>query len=104
MFKLIALVLGLVIGFGGGVWWGQKNPQAAATISAQEEKQFLQAQLAMNQKIKAKLDQLSQSSAKTPGSGFLGSGSSSNAAAVNDVKADADKQQADLEARLARLK
>ena len=104
MLKLIILVLGLAIGFGGGVWWGQKNPQAAATLSAQEEKQFLKAQLAMNQKIKAKLDQLNASSGKTPGSGFLSSGGSSNAAAVSDAKADADKQEADLQAHLAKLK
>jgi hypothetical protein len=103
MFKLIILVLGLAIGFGGGVWWGQKNPQAAANFSSQEEKEFLQAQLAMNQKIKSKLDQLqSGSSSKTPGSGFLGT--NPGTPSVSDVKADAEKQEADLQARLAKLK
>jgi len=42
------------------------------------------------------------SSTKTPGSGFLGSGSTGPN--VSDVKADADKQEADLQARLAKLK
>jgi len=104
MLKLITLVLGLVIGFGGGVWWGQKNPQQAAQLSAEEEKRFVQAQLAMNQKIKDKLTQLqSKTSSSTPGSGFLGS-SQAPAADVSEAKAEADKQEAELQAHLAKLK
>ena len=83
---------------------GTEKPAGRGPAFGEEEKQFLEAQLAMNQKIKAKLDQLNASSGKTPGSGFLGSGNSSNAAAVNDAKADADKQEADLQAHLAKLK
>ena len=105
MLKLITLVLGLVIGFGVGVWWGQKNPQQAAQLSAEEEKRFVQAQLAMNQKIKDKLTQLQSktSSGSTPGSGFLGS-SQAPAADVSEAKAEADKQEAELQAHLAKLK
>ena len=104
MLKLITLVLGLVIGFGVGVWWGQKNPQQAAQLSAEEERRFVQAQLAMNQKIKDKLTQLqSKTSSSTPGSGFLGS-SQAPAADVSEAKAEADKQEADLQAHLAKLK
>jgi hypothetical protein len=103
MFKLIALVLGLAIGFGGGVYWAHHNPDEAATLSAAEEKQFLQAQLAINQKIQAKLDQL-QGKSKTAGSGFLSSGGGPSAADVNDVKSDAQKQQDQLQKRLAELK
>jgi len=104
MLKLITLVLGLVIGFGGGVWWGQKNPQQAAQLSAEEERRFVQAQLAMNQKIKDKLTQLqSKTSSSTPGSGFLGS-SQAPAADVSEAKAEADKQEAELQAHLAKLK
>ena len=29
MLKLIALILGLAIGFGGGVWWASHNPDQA---------------------------------------------------------------------------
>ena len=104
MFKLITLALGLAIGFGAGVWWGQKNPQQAAQLSAEEEKRFVQAQLAMNQKIKEKLDQLqNKTSTNTPGSGFVASGQAP-AADVKDAKAAADKQEADLQAHLAKLK
>jgi|SRR3954452_14477842 hypothetical protein len=103
MFKLITLALGLAIGFGGGVWWGQKNPQAAAQLSAEEERRFVQAQLAMNQKIKEKLDSLQNKTSSTPGSGFIGS-SQAPAADVKDAKAEADKQEADLQAHLAKLK
>ena len=104
MLKLITLVLGLVIGFGVGVWWGQKNPQQAAQLSAEEERRFVQAQLAMNQKIKDKLSQLqNKTSSSTPGSGFIGS-SQAPAADVSDAKAEADKQEADLQAHLAKLK
>ena len=103
MFKILFLLVGLAIGFGGGIWWGQKNPEAAAKISAEEERRFVQAQLEMNQRIKAKLDQLNAPATKAPGSGFVGSGQSP-AAEVNDAKADVDKQQADLQAHLAKLK
>ena len=102
MFKLIVLVLGLAIGFGVGVWWGQKNPQQAAQLSAEEEKRFVQAQLAMNQKIKDKLDQLqNKSSGKTPGSGFVAGGQAPD---ISDAKAEADKQEKDLQDHLAKLK
>jgi hypothetical protein len=37
MFKfLISLVLGVALGFGGGVWWANRNPDQAANLSAQE--------------------------------------------------------------------
>src|SRR4051794_28072836 len=104
MFKILFLLVGLAIGFGGGIYWGHKNPEAAAKISAEEERRFTEAQLAMNQKIKAKLDQLNASASKTPGSGFVGAGQAPAAAQVNDAKADVDKQQEELQAHLAKLK
>ena len=99
MFKLIILVLGLAIGFGGGVWWSQKNPQAAANLSKQEEQQVIEKVLALNEQIKTKLEQMNKG--KTPGSGFLSSGSAPD---VSDLKAEADQQEADLQAHLAKLK
>ena len=105
MFKLIILALGLAIGFGGGVWWGQKNPEQAAKLSAEEERRFVEAQLQLNQKIKAKLDQLQNKSASpAAGNSLLGSGQAPAAADVKDAKADADKQEAELQAHLAKLK
>ncbi|HEX8523167.1 MAG TPA: hypothetical protein VF669_12995 [Tepidisphaeraceae bacterium] len=108
MFKLIALVLGLVVGFGGGVWWGQKNPEAAGKLSAEEERRFLEAQVQITQKIQAKLDQLSSKTSSTPGgSGFVSnsqSGSGAPAADVKELKADTEKQEQELQQRIAKLK
>jgi len=99
MIKLIILVVALGVGFGGGVWWSQKNPDAAAKLSKQEEQQVIEKALALNEQIKAKLDQMSKG--KTPGSGFLSAGSAPD---VSDLKAEADQQEADLQAHLAKLK
>jgi hypothetical protein len=107
MFKMIFLLAGLAVGFGGGVYWAHKNPDQAATLSAAEEKKFLEYQLQISQKIQQKLDQLqSKASAPKGASGFLGSGQAPtvNAAEVSDVKADAQKQQEELQKHLAQLK
>jgi hypothetical protein len=108
MFKLILLVLGLAIGFGGGVWWGQKHPDQAAKLSAEEERRFLEAQLAITEKIQSKLEQLSSNTSAKPSgaSGFVSS-SQSGAAAANDVKelkADAQRQSDELRKRLETVK
>jgi len=109
MIKLIVLLVGIAVGFGGGVYWAHKNPDQAAKFSAEEERRFLEAQLAITEKIKAKLDELTASaSGKTPGgaSGFLSS-AQSKAAVVEDVnalKSDAQRQEDELRKRLAALK
>ena len=110
MFKLIILILGLALGFGGGVYWAHKNPDQAAKLAAEEERKFLEAQLAITEKIKAKLDELSAaaSSSKLPGgaSGFLSSSQSKAAVAedVNELKSEAQHQEDELRKRLAELK
>jgi len=107
MFKMIFLLAGLAVGFGGGVWWGHKNPEQAAQLSAAEEKKFLEYQLQISQKIQQKLDQIQGKAAAPKGaSGFLGSGQAPavSAAEVNDVKADTQKQQEELQKHLAQLK
>ena len=110
MIKMVFLLVGLAIGFGGGVYWGHKNPEQAAQLSAAEEKKFLEYQLALSQKIQAKLDKLSsKASGSKPGgtsSGFLGAGQAPavSTSDVNDVKAENQKQQEELQKRLAQLK
>jgi hypothetical protein len=109
MVKLVLLIVGLAIGFGGGVYWAHHNPDAAAKLSAEEEKRFLEAQLAITEKIKTKLDELSAAaSGKVPGgaSGFLSSSQSKAAVSegVNDLKTDAQRQEDELRKRLAALK
>ena len=106
MIRAVIFLLTLLIGFGGGVYFAHKFPGAAAKISAEEEKRFLQAQLAITQKIKAKLEELQAAESRPPaGSGFL-SASQSKAATAQDVKelrAEADAQEALLRKRLEEL-
>ncbi|HTL29535.1 MAG TPA: hypothetical protein VL282_09940 [Tepidisphaeraceae bacterium] len=106
MFKMIFLVLGLAVGFGGGVYWAHHNPDAAAKLSAEEEKRFLEAQLAISEKIQSKLDQLSnQSGGSKMGSGFVSSQSGgASAADVNDLKSQTQQQQDELKKRIAQLR
>lgn len=108
MFKMIFLLVGVAIGFGGGVYWGQKNPEQAAKFSAEEERRFLEAQLAITQKIQEKLAQLQNktSDAKTPGNSFVGGSGAKGptVAEVDSVKADAEKQEAELKQQLEKLK
>ena len=109
MIKLVLLLLGLAVGFGGGVYWAHKNPDQAAKLAAEEERKFLEAQLAITDKIKAKLDELgATASAKVPGgsSGFLSSSQSGAAVAedVKELKSDAQRQEDELRKRLAELK
>ena len=40
MFKMIFLLLGLAVGFGGGVYWAHHNPDEAAKLAAAEEKKL----------------------------------------------------------------
>ena len=107
MFKMLFLLVGVVIGFGGGAYWAHKNPDQAAKLSAAEEAKFLEAQLAITQKIQAKLDQLQNktSDSKAPGNSLLGGGSKGpTAAEVSDVKAESEKQEAELKAKIEQLK
>ena len=107
MIRAVIMLIVLTVGFGGGIYFGQKFPNTAAKISAEEEERFLQAQLAITQKIKAKLEQLSAAEANSPaGSGFI---SSKQAAAatpqdVKELRAETDAQEAMLRQRLEKLK
>ena len=107
MIRAVLMLVVLLAGFGGGIYFGQKFPNTAAKISAEEEKRFLEAQLAITQKIKAKLEQLSAAEAKsTPGSGFISSRQAA-AATPEDVKqlrAETENQEAQLRKRLEELK
>ena len=107
MIKLIVLLIALAIGFGGGVYWAHHNPDAAAKLAAEEEKRFLEAQLALNKKIQEKLASLESKTSAKPGvSGFLSAGQSAAAAKedVNALKTEADKQAEELRRRLEAIK
>src|SRR5688500_116923 len=103
MLKLIVLILGLAIGFGGGVWWGQKNPEAAAKLSAEEERRVLEAKIALTEKFRAKLDQLTSKASTPGGSGFLGSGQTNTSAQVDQLKAETVKEEQELRQQLEKV-
>ncbi len=105
MIKLIILVIALGIGFGGGVWWATKNPDAASQLSNAEQKQVLQAQVALLEKFKAKLAAAqASSSSKAPGSSFLGVNKSTADSDMSELQSETDKQENALQAQLAKLK
>ena len=58
MVKMIFLLVGLAVGFGGGVYWGVKYPTEARKLATEEERRFLEAQKALLEKTKRKLDEL----------------------------------------------
>lgn len=91
MFKALILLVGLIVGFGGGIYWSSHHPDQANQISAAEEKKFLQAQMAITQRIQARLDRLN---GKTTGA------SSQPAADVSQLKADTQTQQIELKKHL----
>ena len=45
------LLVGLAVGFGGGVYWGVKYPTQAA-VAAEEEQRFIEAQKSLLEKTK----------------------------------------------------
>lgn len=74
MFKWIFLLVGLAVGFGGGVWWGVRNPEQAQGLAAEEERRVLEAKKQVAEAFKKKLDEIINSSRQRPtatGSGFL---------------------------------
>jgi hypothetical protein len=58
MIKMIVLLVGLGLGFGVGVYWGVHHPVQAQQLAAEEERRFLEAQKALLEKTKRKLDEL----------------------------------------------
>src|SRR5690348_12643740 len=101
MIKIIVLLLGLAIGFGGGVWYGVRHPEEGKKIADEEERRVLEKQKELVAKLKTKLDQLASSrtgtaGVKTPGTGFL-SGAPAKDPEVDSLDADADKQLAELD-------
>jgi hypothetical protein len=99
--KILILLVGLILGFGGGVYWGVKHPTHAADLARKEEEWFLKGKAEATRIITQKLDQaLAQTPAKTdatPRTGFVAdSGSANNTAPAADALRkirDEQKQQ-----------
>ena len=103
--KLIVLLIGVVVGFGGGVYWGVHHPTQAATLSAQEEQQFLAAQIKLSETVKSQLDNIASKSTapgKTFGSGFASGGSSADSA-IAKLSDDQNQHIQQMKQRLQQL-
>ena len=104
MIRLVLMLVCLGIGFGGGVYWGVKHPAAAQKLATVEEKQFVEKQKILLEKLKRKLDELSSAQptsgttgAGTPAgrSGFLSStpsGGPRKDPELEDLKRESDQQ------------
>src|SRR5687767_13128108 len=102
MIKVLFLLVGLAAGFGGGVYWGVKHPEQAATLSAEEERRFIEAQVKITQELKKRLDRLASRSGKTSGSGFLAQdGPDPEVVAIREEQ---EKQEQALQNHLNELK
>ena len=98
--KLIVLLFGAAIGFGGGVYWGVHHPTQAASLSAEEERRFIQFQIKTTEAVKQKLDQIANKQSAQPGKGFgagFVSGNSTGAGPDPDVVALRNDQNRELQ-------
>jgi hypothetical protein len=112
MFKMIFLLAGLAVGFGAGVYWGHKNPEAAAKLSAEEERRFIEYQMKLTKATKEKLDRLinkhTGGGATPPGAAGFVSGSQTGGRGGVDpeivsARDETDKQYAELQKKLQEI-
>lgn len=113
--KLIILIVGLVLGFGVGVYWGHHNQEAAGNLAAKEEEWVLKGKMEATQAIKDQLDKVlaKQSPAPaTPGAGFVGGsalGGNNNgggaipADALKQLRDQQDQQLKSMQGQLANM-
>ena len=99
--KILFLLIGLAIGFGGGVWWGVRNPAKAQQLAAEEERRVLEAKIALTEAMKEKLDRIlarqkdQQKSGAPAGAGFV-SGKAGTGGVDPELAAFRDEQQKEL--------
>jgi hypothetical protein len=108
--KMLFLLVGLALGFGGGVWWGVHHPTQASSLSAAEERQFIQLQIKTTQAVKDKLNQIAakqqnSTGGKSFGSGFLAGGGHPAGPDPDIVSLanEQDRQLQELQQHLAKL-
>ena len=107
MIRLVLMLVCLGVGFGGGVYWGVKHPADAQKLASVEEKQFIEKQKVLLEKMKRKLDELSSAqpaggaaTGATAGrSGFVSSGQAG--AARKDPELDELKRESDQQLQQA---
>lgn len=104
--KLIALLLGMAIGFGGGIWYGVNHPKEAADLAVKQDEWIRKGKEEALKQVKAKLDNMltQQPTGGTGGPSAPGfarsfaSGSGANGGgqsqtdALNSLKGDVEAQ------------
>jgi hypothetical protein len=108
--KLIFLILGLALGFGGGIWYGINHPKEAADLNAKQEEWLRQGKEqalgAVRDALNQKLAQAQSAPVATPGtgrnfSGFVagGTGTKSEADTLKDAKTIVEAQLTQVQAK-----
>jgi hypothetical protein len=100
MFKMIFLLVGLVLGFGLGVYWGVHNPTQASDLAKKEQEWFLKGKMEATKAISERLDQAlakEQPAARAPGSNFLGGSAPSRGESMEAVRQIRDEQKQELQ-------
>jgi hypothetical protein len=111
MIRLVLMLVCLGAGFGGGVYWGVKHPADAQKLASVEERQFVEKQKVLLEKLKRKLDELSSARSATATatptgrSGFVGPGTGATAtgasASRSDPELEALKKESDQQLQQA---
>jgi hypothetical protein len=104
--KLITLILGLALGFGGGIWYGVQHPEWAKDFAAKQEGWVRQGKVEVLKVIEEKLRSPSTQPA-TPssvaGRSFAGSNLTdtgmNDSAKVSTLKSEVDSQLKQLGAK-----
>lgn len=104
MFKLIVLVVGLAVGFGGGIYYSINNPKEAADLNVKQQEWLKKGQEQALTKLKevlaekVKTADTSAAPGKSFASGFAGGGGSakSEADTLKSIQATVDDQLSKL--------
>jgi hypothetical protein len=96
MMKLILLVVGLAVGFGGGLYFSSHHPSEAAALEAAQERKLIEMQIKTSEAVKKKLDAMSakqqSQAAATPDNAGPVSDGATNAAPDPQINTLRDQQ------------
>ena len=96
--KLIALILGLILGFGAGIWYGVNRPKEAADLAVKQDEWIRKGKEEALKQVKAKLDgMLTQQPSGPSAPGFARSfsgtgGGQGQTEALKELKGDVEAQ------------
>ncbi len=108
MIKLLFLIVGLAVGFGGGVYWAVQNPEKAGPLAERQREEVLKLKVQALEKIQQTLDRIieKQKASATTGGGTPGSSFVSGRTGGGTAKVDPEllKLRNEQERQLERLK